>query len=670
MSVSAAHQPTFLPPASGLVVPGEPAAPVVPVAPVVPLAGGLRPLGLSEVRLVGGFWGDRQRVNASATIDHCDRWEQRIGWIDNFVAAAAGHVERRTGPRFADSDVYKLLEAMAWEVARSGDPRLDGRIEAVARIVEAAQQPDGYLSTRYGLPGAEPRYSDLAWGHELYCCGHLIQAGIARWRSGRTDGSDALVRVALRAADHVCATFGVDGIPAVCGHPQIEMALVELYRATGERRYLDQAKVFVDRRGRKTLPDIEFGRAYYQDDIPVRDTEVFRGHAVRALYLACGAVDVAVETGDDELFDAVVAQFDRTLARRTYLTGGMGSRHADEAFGEDFELPPDRSYSETCAGIASVMLAWRLLLRTGRSRYAEVIERALFNVVAASPSEHGTSFFYANTLHQRSPGAEADIAAVSPRAQLTGRAPWFEVSCCPTNVARTLASLAGYLASADAHGIQLHQLAACDIRTTLPAGEIALAVRTDYPAGGDLVVTVTRCPDVPVAISVRIPSWARGAATLDGVPVEGEVARIERTFRPGDSMRLVVPVTPRFTRPDGRIDAVRGCVAVERGPVVHCLESTDLPDGVDVCDIVVHVADPPVERDGRPIVRLTTATPSDRGWPYLPVAPGDDAGEGDDGPVERGATVDAVLTPLHAWAHRGPSTMRVWLPATDTGTGR
>ena len=406
-----------------------------PVAPVVPTVGAFRPLGLGEVRLTGGFWGQRQQINASATIDHCDHWEQRIGWIDNFVLAADGRVAgRRTGPRFADSDVYKMLEAMAWEVSRTGDRRLDSRIEELAGIIESAQQPDGYLSTRYGHAGMEPRYSDLAWGHELYCYGHLIQAAVARLRGGRTD---TLVRVALRAADHVCETFGPDGIQAVCGHPEVELALVELYRVTGERRYLDQAKVFVDRRGRETLPDIEFGRSYYQDDIPVRDAEVFSGHAVRALYLACGAVDVATETGDAELLDAVVRQFHRTLARRTYLTGGMGSRHSDEAFGDDFELPPDRSYSETCAGIASVMLAWRLLLHTGEARYADVMERALFNVVATSPSAQGTAFFYTNTLHQRTAGSPVDPDLISARALAQGRAPWFEVSCCPTNVART-----------------------------------------------------------------------------------------------------------------------------------------------------------------------------------------------------------------------------------------
>lgn len=640
----------------------------LPVVPVLPRGGAIRPLGLAEVRLAGGFWGERQVLNASATIDHCIRWEQRIGWIDNFRLAASGEIAgRRTGPRFADSDVYKMLEAMAWEVNRTGDQRLDARIEELAGIIEAAQQSDGYLSTRYGLPGMEPRYSDLTWGHELYCYGHLIQAAVARIRGGR---DDTLVRVARRAADHVCATFGVDGLPAVCGHPEIELALVELYRATGQRRYLDQAKLFVERRGRSTLPDIEFGRSYYQDDIPVRDAETFRGHAVRALYLACGAVDVATETGDAELLDAVVRQFDHTLARRTHLTGGMGSRHTDEAFGDDFELPPDRSYSETCAGIASVMLAWRLLLHTGDARYADVIERTLFNVVAASPSEAGTAFFYTNTLHQRTPGATPDPDLISARALAQGRAPWFEVSCCPTNVARTLACIAGYVATADDAGVQLQQLVSCDIATSVAGANIALCVRTGYPAGGEVMITVLDCPARELEISVRIPPWARGTATVDRVPVAGDVARVRRRFRPGEQIRLALAMMPRFTVADPRIDAVRGCVAVERGPLVHCVESIDLPDGLSVADVAVDPSRPLVEDRGRVLANFVKVEHASRPWPYAEDGDGDGATAPEPAADETDRTFTAELIACYAWANRGPSTMRVWMPvATPPGDG-
>jgi DUF1680 family protein len=622
------------------------------VAPLSPTRGALRPLGLDEVQITGGFWARRQRVNGTATLQHCDLWETRVGWIENFRRAAAGTLpDGRTGREFSDSDVYKLIEAMAWEVGRTADPVLDARIRELAALIGTAQEPDGYLSTRYGRPGQGSRYSDLAWGHELYCYGHLIQAAVARLRTGH---DDELVAIARRAADHVCEAFGPDGLDGVCGHAEIEVALVELSRATGERRYLDQAALFVERRGHGTLPDIEFGREYYQDDVPVRQATVLRGHAVRALYLAAGAIDLAVDTDDDELFAAVEGQVRTALARRTYLTGGTGSHHQDEAFGDDFELPPDRAYCETCAGVGSVMVAWRLLLASGDASWGDVVERALFNVVATSPAQDGRSFFYTNPLHKRVPGEPAADDEVSPRALARLRAPWFDVSCCPTNVARTFAQLAAYVATSSADGVQLHQYAPCRIETTLDDGSVVgLEVRTRYPDDGTVSVQVTRAPERAWELTMRVPDWAHGA-TIDGADVHGPVARVHRRFEVGEEVTLVLPLVPRLTAPDDRIDAVRGCLAVERGPVVLCVESTDLPDGLQVDDVRL---DPsvPLTVDGPDVIgRGLRVEHPVAGWPYrdasAPVpAPGD--------------AFPLRLVPYHAWANRGPSTMRVWIPA-------
>ncbi len=271
--------------------------------------------------------------------------------------------------------------------------------------------------------------------------------------------------MAVRFADHICQTFADGAIERVCGHPEVETGLAELARVTGQQRYLEQARLFVERRGNGTLRDIEWGRSYYQDDVPVREAEVLRGHAVRANYLAAGAVDVAVDTNDAELLDALRAQWRRTVAARTYITGGQGAHHQDEAFGEDWELPADRAYSETCAGVASVQFSWRLLLQDGDAKYGDLIERTLYNVIATSPSDDGRSFYYSNTLHRRTPGAPADPDHASPRAEASLRAPWFEVSCCPPNVARTMASLASYVATTDGTGIQLHQYTSAHIAT-------------------------------------------------------------------------------------------------------------------------------------------------------------------------------------------------------------
>jgi DUF1680 family protein len=616
--------------------------PVVPSRP-----GALTPLGIDDVRLEPGFWGDRQAVNADATLLHEHGWMERLGWIENFRTPAG---ER--GREFADSDVYKLAEAMAWEIGRSGRDDLDRLVGGIAEAAADAQEADGYVNTRFGHRGREHRYTDLEWGHELYCYGHLIQAAVARLR---TTGEDRLVEVARRAADHVCDEFGAGGRQGVCGHPEIEMALVELYRATGDERYLEQARLFVERRGRPALADIEHGRAYFQDDVPVREAEAFRGHAVRALYLASGAVDVAVETGDRALLEAIVRQWEHTVAARTYLTGGMGSRHTGESFGEDFELPPDRAYSETCAGVASVMLAWRLLLATGDARYADLAERTLYNVVATSPALDGRSFFYANPLQQRVP-AEPPGDEENPRPAAGLRSPWFHVSCCPTNVARTLASLAAYVATVDYGGLQLHQLTACTVRAELPGGRpVRVRVRTDYPWSGKVAVRVEETGPDPWRLSLRVPAWAGEAVLVDRGkrrPVPAGYAVIDATWSAGDEVHLELPLRPRWTRPDPRVDAVRGCVAVERGPVVYCLESTDQEPGVSLDALAVDSGAPLAEAAAEHtlIGEGVALAPPSRPWPY-----------GSNGEGGRRAA-RLIFSPYHRWANRGPAAMRVWVP--------
>ncbi|MFB9680946.1 glycoside hydrolase family 127 protein [Streptosporangium vulgare] len=657
--------------------------------PVVPSSGVLTPLGLDAVRLAPGFWGDRRALDQDVIIGHCLEWMDKLGWIGNFRG------EPRRGREFSDSEVYKLLEAMAW----AGDRRFD----ELAATVVAAQEPDGYLNTRW----SGDRYRDFEWGHELYCAGHLIQAGVARWR---TAGEHPLTHAVLLAADQVCRRF-MEG-HEVCGHPEIEMALVELYRLTGTERYLEMARRFVERRGRPALADIELGRAYFQDDVPVRRAPAFGGHAVRAMYLACGAVDVAVETGDSELLAAIEAQWEHTVARRTHLTGGMGSRHTGESFGEDFELPPDRAYAETCAGVGSVMLAHRLLLATGRSRYADQAERTLYNLVAASPALDGRSFFYANPLHVRTPGRVTED--VSPRAESASRAPWFQVSCCPTNLARTFASLPAYVATATPGGIQIHHPTACEI------GHDGLTVRveTRYPWSGSVTVRVVEAPAAPRHVSLRLPPWAAGAlrpgdAVLRGpgdlTPVRRGSALVfgERVWAPGEVIAAELPMEARWVRPDPRVDAVRGCAAVERGPLVYCAESPR--DEARLAEVVVDASRPPVERatgasrsgttddippqshtagdaparHGASPSRTTDDAPARSGVSRSDPAqdgpfhngvievevrasrrPGDDDGRpyGEAGDAPREEELTLRLVPYHRWGNHGPATMRVWLP--------
>ncbi|MEJ5943771.1 beta-L-arabinofuranosidase domain-containing protein [Pseudokineococcus basanitobsidens] len=622
--------------------------------PVDPTHGRLAPLGLGAVELHDGALAHLQQLGSSAVLQHCAGWLERAGWVRNFDLAAQGRLpEGRQGREFSDSEVYKLLEALAWESGRTGDPALERQVEDLTARVAAAQEEDGYLSTAFGRAGQGHRWSDVEWGHELYCVGHLVQAAVARLRTGH---DDELVAVARRAADLVCRVFGPDGDQRVCGHPEVEVALVELARATGEHRYLDQARLFVERRGHGVLAEGQFGPTYFQDDVPVREATRHRGHAVRALYLAAGALDLAVEDDDAELAEAVRHQTLATLARRTYLTGGMGAHHEGESFGDDFELPPDRAYSESCAGIGSVMVNQRLLLATGDPVHADAVERALHNVVAGAVGEEGRSFFYTNPLQVREPASEPPPDEMAPRAASSLRAPWFAVSCCPSNVARTFASLAALVASTDADGVQLHQYATCTVRAPLPVGEVVLAVTTDYPADGRVRVEVLASPEEPWSLSLRVPSWSAGS-WVDAGGGRREVgpgtAVERRAFAAGDVVELELPLRARWTHADPRVDALRGQVAVERGPVVHCLESVDL--GEDVGLAVVDAGRPPVEQDGQVLVPVAVRHPDEAAGAYAdepPAVP--------DPPAYR----LVPLLPYSRRSNRGPSTLRVWMPTS------
>ncbi|WNM23740.1 glycoside hydrolase family 127 protein [Demequina capsici] len=645
---------TFSTPAP-IVVAGQPAA--SSACPVVPAKGARRGVGIRDVSWSPqGFWGRRQRVNAQATIAHCESWMERLGWLENFDRVARGaETTERAGWQFSDSEVYKMLEGIAWELGRADDAELRARYEALVARVAAAQDDDGYLSTAFGHPGLPPRYSDMSMGHELYNVGHLLQAAVARLRTGH---DDLLVAVARRAADHVCREFGPGSRESLCGHPEIEVGLAELSRATGEQRYLEQARIFLDRRGHGVLPVRPLLSAeYFQDDTPIREATAFRGHAVRALYLASGAVDVAVDSEDAELLGTLEAQWARTVERRTYLTGGMGSRHQDEGFGEDWELPPDRAYCETCAGVASTMLAWRLLLATGDPRYADLMERTLYNVVAAAPDEDGTAFFYANPLHVRVAGGEYSGGGVNHRAEGGVRAPWFDVSCCPTNVARTFASLHTYSAYAEGDVVSLVLYEAGEWNIAVDGGRLGFHVETRYPDDGTVRVVIDEAPPTGAGLRLRIPSWSRGAVAAG--------PRGEATPEPGwwdagavsvgDVVTLSLDVAPRLTWPDRRIDAMRGTVAVERGPLVLCLESTDLPEGASFEDASILASEPVLaEADGASVtLRLGDGTVASGGLPAYGSAPSVAATT---------TTAQVPLVPYHRWGERLPSQMRVMLP--------
>lgn len=616
------------------------------VQPTSSAISALKPLERGSVTITDGFWSERIATNRRHTLLHGAAHLDQAGNLHDLRLAAGmpgtyralGLMVDRPFP-FLDSDVYKWLEAVGWELGRSPDAELARIADEAIALVAAAQRPDGYLNSFVQVltPGQE--YRDLQWGHELYCYGHLIQAAVA-WHRALDD--DRLLDVAVRTVDSLERELGLSGREEVDGHPGIEMALVELYRSVGERRYLDLAARLLQRRGHGVLGAGRFGAEYWQDHVPVSEATSVAGHAVRQLYLDCGVVDVATELGDQSLLDAVRRRWRDMIATRMYLTGGLGSRHRGEAFGDPFELPPDRAYAETCAAIASVMLAWRLLLATGDPGCSDLIERTMLNGVLSGLSLDGTRFFYVNPLQRRT-------HRVADEPTAGERQVWYACACCPPNLMRLLSSWEQYVATRDESGIQLHQYASASVTTDVGRGRVGLVVQSDYPWDGAVHVTVNETPADDWTLSMRVPGWCT-TATIDGRPAgAGPWFRETRAWTPGDSVVLMMDMAPRVTEPDPRVDAVRGCVAFERGPIVYCAESADLPAGVELEDIEVDASEAP--------------EPVDRS----DVAPGVVGlvmrGRGRDDRAPR----DLMAIPYFAWANRSPGAMRVWMPRHDAG---
>ncbi len=446
----------------------------------------LQPIGLDRARITGGFWSPRQQRNAENAIPSGQVQLESAGNLQNLRLAAGIGEGEAIGPVFADSDVYKWLEAVAWEYGRNPSDDLLSRQREVTAVVAAAQREDGYLDSVVQLrDGDEGRYQKLVWSHEHYCAGHLIQAAVAQVRC---TGDTALLDVAVKLADHLVRTFGDDGIRDVDGHPVIEMALVELYRETGTPAYLNLARWFVEARGHGIIAAHGHEPTYFSDRRPVREATTVEGHAVRAVYLAAGATDVAVETDDAALLEALKGQFAHMWATKTYVTGGLGARWEGEAFGDEHELPTDRAYAETCAAIGGIQWAHRMLLATNDAFYGDALERMLYNGFLAGVSLGGSEYFYVNPLQLRG-NAHPDTS----RSPAHGRRGWFDCACCPPNIMRTFASLDAYLATTSADAVQLHQYA----ESTITTDSVELHVETNYPWEGAVRITITKTPPTP-----------------------------------------------------------------------------------------------------------------------------------------------------------------------------
>ena len=609
----------------------------------------LHPLPQAAVTISGGFWGRRQAVNREASLAHgYEQLELAGNWRNLRLAAGRESGGTYTGYLFSDSDVYKWLEAVAWEYGRLPDPQLIAWLDEAVELLEAVQQPDGYLNSYYQYAKPGQRWTDLDGGHEMYCAGHLFQAAVAAQRAA---GHTGLLRIARRFAEHLWETFGPGQRAAVCGHPEIETALVELFRLTGEPRWLELAGLLIERRGHGLERGLTRVRAaYLQERLPLREAAALEGHAVRQLYLLTGAADLALHSGEPALLAALERLWQDATQRQMYLTGGYGAQEHWEGFGVAYELPAEQAYCETCAAIAAMTWNWRMLLLTGEARFAAALERSLYNNFLSGVALDGRKFLYENPLLSRA-GVE--------------RTPWHICACCPPNVMRQMATVGHYAATRDAGGVQIHQYFPGQLRVEMgEAGRLELAVETDYPWGGLVKLRVEAGGGAALRLALRIPEWAQGAAlrvngaAVDGV-LPGEYAQVMRRWQSGDRIELELPLQPRWTQGSRQVEALGGKLALERGPLVYCFEAPGQAAGVDLLQAQLDPGAPLVESQAPDVLDGVTAIAAN-GW--LP-----DASEaGLYRPWSRtaagGRAVSLQATPYYGWAERGRGAMKVWMP--------
>ncbi len=557
----------------------------------------IEPVPFTQVSIEDDFWAPRQKINRDVTLNVQYEQLKSTGRLDAWTWKAG---EPNQPHIFWDSDVAKWIEAGAYSLALHPDGQLEERIDAYIDAAAAAQEPDGYLNSHFIHVEPEKRWTNLRDWHELYCAGHLIEAAVAYYQA---TGKRKLLDVMCRYADLIDRTFGPNdgqmrGYP---GHEEIELALVKLYRVTEEPRYLKLAQFFVEERGRqphyyvieaeqrdeKTKQSWVGDFSYNQANVPVREQTEVRGHAVRAGYFYAGVTDVGAELGDESLVQASKRLWNNLTQRRMYITGGVGPTHQNEGFTIDYDLPNESAYAETCASIALIFWAQRMLHVDPRRRYADVLERALYNCVLSGESLSGDAFFYTNRLAVYPPMEPFTPGGVGAR-----RSDWFGCACCPPNLARLLASLGGYVYSKSEDALWVHLYVGSSVKLQLAGQEISLRQETDYPWNGQIQLKLWLNKPARFALMLRIPRWCPKARLLvNGEKVAlGKVtskgyARIERKWHDGDKIELLLsmPVERIEAHPKVRQDC--GRVALQRGPLVYCLEEPD--NGPDLNDIAL-----------------------------------------------------------------------------------
>ena len=610
----------------------------------------LKPIPIEHVKIIDKFWAPRLKTLREETLPSQYNLMEETGRIDNFRRAAGKVKGPFRGAYYNDSDVYKWVEATCLTLAYEHDQKIATLLTNVIDEIVAAQDEDGYLNTYFTYEKKRLRWTNLRDMHELYCAGHLFQAAIAYHRS---TGEKELLTTAVRFADHIASVFGPGKRRGTPGHPEIEMALVELYRETRKEEYLELAQFFLDQRGYGLIG----GNIVLIDHKPFRQLDEIVGHAVRAIYLCCGATDIFMETGERELYETLEKLWKNMVYKRMYVTGGVGSRHAGEAFGDDYELPNRRAYSETCASVANVMWNWRMLLATGESRFTDIMELALYNAALAGISLNGREYFYVNPLADR--GRHR-------------RQRWFGCACCPPNIARLLASVPGMIYSTSDNAIWVHLYVASVARIELKGNEVRITQETEYPWDGRIDVTVEPSKDDEFSLYLRIPGWCRAATVnVNGRKVRKSVKpstylEISRVWGTGDrvEIELDMPVTLLKSHPYVLNNNYR--VAIKRGPVVYCLEQADNPE-YDVWNIAIvpetkFTATYEPELLGGVVVIEGNGIGLDiSAWNNKLYAEMDEV-------QVKAIPVKFKAVPYYAWANRSPGPMIVWIQALGFNT--
>jgi len=618
----------------------------------------LRDIPVHAVTIQTGFWSPRREINVTKSIPTMHDLLEANGRMNNFRRLVGKGTGPQHGPVFSDSDVYKWTEAVGFAL-QSGDlPDIRAKAEKAIDEVVAVQEPNGYLNTYY-QEDKKPLRMEVetqTTGHELYNIGHMLQGAIAYYRG---TGDRKLLDAGLRFVnDFLDANYGpAPKQPIVSGHPEIEMGLIELYRITGDKRQLDLAGYILGGDTRLHLP--EHRTIYMYSGTPFTARTKLEGHAVRAMYACCGATDYYLETGDATYWKTLNTLWNDLATTKMYVTGGVGSRSDGEAFGDAYELPNFRAYGESCAAIGNMMWNWRMLAATGDAKHTDVIERALYNGINSGMSLDGVLYCYRNPL------------AFDPSTGDQIRNDWYDVTCCPPNLERTFASLPGYFYSTSKDGIYAHLYDNSELDWHLENGTgLKVMQKTNYPWDGRVEITVTPAQASDFTFYLRIPGWADSAqVTVNGKSVSGakpgEYLAVQRKWAPGDKINLQMEMPTQVIGGNPKIADDTGRVAVQRGPLIYCLEEVDQPSGTSLSDVALNLSSKPAEQFqsklesnllGGVVVLQHSGVVYER-----------DASESAlyfryPGKPSRTRKVPLTFIPYYAWANRHPTSMQVWNP--------